>query len=328
MINDHVDHRTVRSALELAVHAPSVHNSQPWRFVLGPRSVHLYADLARWLPATDADGRDLVLSCGILLHHLRIALAAAGIRASVHRIPNPDAPDHLAAVDLLPGPPADADLGLASAILRRRTDRRRYTDWEVPEGFARELAARAAEQGALLRSVSGARERSLVLTAIRDAAAEQEADTAYRTETAVWSGRVADDTGVPAGNLLRDAAGTGAGTARRFAQGLLEQPDSRTDDGAVLLVLGTASDDPLSQLRAGEAASAALLHATELGLATCPLSQPLEVTTTRITIRDAVLGGTLCPQLLLRVGWAPLGPQLKPTPRRPIAQTIERSRDR
>lgn len=326
MINDRVDHRSVLSALELAVHAPSVHNSQPWRFVLGRRSVHVYADLARWLPATDADGRDLVLSCGIVLHHLRVALAAAGIGAFVHRIPNPDQLDHLAAVDLLPGSPADADLGLANAIVRRHTDRRRYTDWEVPEGFLRGLAARAAEQGALLRPVSGARERSLVLTAIRDAAAEQEADTAYRTETAVWSGRVADDSGVPAGNLLRNPLGPG--TARRFAQGLLEQPDSRTDDGAALLVLGTASDDPLSQLRAGEAASAVLLHATELGLATCPLSQPLEVTTTRITIRDAVLGGTLCPQLLLRVGWAPLGPQLKPTPRRPIAQTIERSQDR
>jgi hypothetical protein len=53
MIIDHIDQRTVRSALEPAVHAPSVHNSQPWRFVLGPWSVHLYADLTRWLPATD-----------------------------------------------------------------------------------------------------------------------------------------------------------------------------------------------------------------------------------------------------------------------------------
>jgi nitroreductase len=324
MIIDHVDHRTVISALELAVRAPSVHNSQPWRFVLGPSSVHLYADFTRWLPATDAGGRDLVLSCGIVLHHLRIALAAAGIAASVHRMPNPDELDHLAAVELRPGPPAESDIGLANAIVRRRTDRRRYTDWELPEGFLRELMARAADQGALLRYVSGAGELSLVLTAIRDAAAEQEAEIACRTETAVWSGRVADETGVPAGNLLRDPHGT----ARRFPPGLLEEAASPTDDGATLLVLGTASDDPLSQLRAGEAASAVLLHATELGLATCLLSQPLEVAATRITIRDAVLGGTLCPQLLLRVGWAPLGPQLPSTPRRPIAQTIERARDR
>ncbi|WP_142103775.1 hypothetical protein [Pseudonocardia cypriaca] len=40
------------------------------------------------------------------------------------------------------------------------------------------------------------------------------------------------------------------------------------------------------------------------------------------------LGGSLCPQLLLQVGWAPLGPQLPATPRRPIALTVKRVRDR
>jgi nitroreductase len=327
MIVDHVDHRTVRSALELAIRAPSVHNSQPWRFVQGRTSVHLYADLQRWLPATDADGRDLVVSCGIVLHHLRVALAAAGLGASVRRTPNPDRPDHLAAIELRVAPPGEADLGPASAIMRRRTDRRRFTDWEVPHGFVEELVAEAAEQGALLRPVDDPHGRSLLLAAIRDAATEQEADTAYRTETALWSGRVADDTGVPAGNLLRDPLRTGAGTARRFAEGLLEQTDRDEQDGATLLVLGTASDDPLSQLRAGEAAGAVLLHATELGLATCLLSQPLEVPTARTAIRDAVLGGGLCPQLVLRVGWAPAGPALPATPRRPIEQTVERIRD-
>jgi nitroreductase len=324
MIVDHLDQRTVRSALALAVRAPSVHNSQPWRFAIGPSSVHLFADLSRWLPATDTDGRDLVVSCGIVLHHLRVALAASGLRATVRRLPNPEQPDHLAAVSLRPGAPSEADLGTASAITRRRTDRRRYLSWDVPEGFVQELVERAADQGALLRPVREGHERSLLLAAIRDAAAEQEEDPAYQAETALWSGRVADDTGVPVGNLLRDPLGTGAGTARRFAEGVLEQADERDDDGAALLVLGTASDDPLSQLRAGEATSAVLLHATELGLATCPLSQPLEVRGARAAVRDAVLGGTLCPQLVLRVGWAPTGPELPPTPRRPLEESIER----
>src|SRR3982750_4766364 len=93
-----LDQRTLRAAIELASHAPSVHNSQPWRWVIGPRTVHLYADLRRWLPATDADGRDLVVSCGAVLHHLRVALAASGMHAVVHRIPDPARPDDLAAL--------------------------------------------------------------------------------------------------------------------------------------------------------------------------------------------------------------------------------------
>jgi Nitroreductase family len=59
MIVTQIDHRTVRSALELATRAPSVHNSQPWRWRIADRSVHLYADNAHQLPATDPDGAGL-----------------------------------------------------------------------------------------------------------------------------------------------------------------------------------------------------------------------------------------------------------------------------
>jgi len=320
MIVGHVDQRTVRSALELASRAPSVHNSQPWRWRLGPTSIHLYADLRRWLPATDAEGRDLIVSCGAVLHHLRVALGAAGISTSVHRMPNPGQPDHLAAVELRHGAPTDAEVDLAGAITRRRTDRRRFGNWEVPDGFLQELVTRAAEQGALLRPVTGGRARSVLIDAIREAAETQETSSAYWTETALWSGRHADIEGVPAANLLRDV---GADTARRFSEGLIEETDTGEPDGAVLLVLGTASDDPLSQLRAGEALSAVLLYATEVGLATCPLSQPLEVGTSRLVLQDDVLDGAVCPQLVLRLGWPPVGPPLPPTPRRPIDDMIE-----
>jgi hypothetical protein len=74
----------------------------------------------------------------------------------------------------------------------------------------------------------------------------------------------------------------------------------------------------VSQLRAGEALSAALLTATDLHMATCPLTQPLEVETTRTVLRDQVLDGAAVPQMVLRTGWAPLGSAPLPaTPRRP-----------
>jgi nitroreductase len=324
MTNHHIDRRTVRSALMLAAAAPSVHNSQPWRWVVGPHSVHLYADLSRWLPATDPQGRDMIMSCGAALHHLRVALAASGLAGSVHRMPNPDDPDHLAALELHPRRACDADLDLAAAIMRRRTDRRRFTDWGLPAEFVDELIGRAAEQGALLRPITAAGPRTRLIDAIRAAAEIQETNGAYLTEQAVWSGRFADVDGVPAANLLRDAAATGNGTSRRFSEGLIHQATNGKPDGAVLMVLATTSDDALAQLRTGEALSAVLLHATELGLATCPLSQPLEVETSRRVVQDDVLDGTATPQLVLRVGWASAGAPIPPTPRRRIDETIER----
>ena len=322
-----LDRNTLRGAVELAARAPSIHNSQPWRWHIGEHSISLYADLHRWLPATDADGRDLVLSCGAVLHHLRIALAAYGIGATVHRLPNPDEPDHLAALELRPGHASDADLRMASAIPVRRSDRRAYRAWPVPQVFLDELAAAAAAQGAALRVISDSRARTQVVRAIRAAAAAQAEVPGYDTELALWTGRHASADGVPAANLPSQPGG-GLDTARRFRPGeLAGAADSATAedarDHAALLVLGATSDDPLSQLRAGEALSAVLLLATHSELATCPLSQPLEIGSTRRYLRDTVLGGTLCPQLVIRVGWAPAGPDLAATPRRPLDDTIE-----
>ena len=320
---NYVDRRTVRSAVELATRAPSVHNSQPWRWRIGDRTVHLYADVQRWLPVTDADGRDLLVSLGAVLHHLRVALAASGLRATVHRFPNPDEPDHVAAVELRPRVPAEPDLGLAAAIVARRSDRRRYSDWEVPSLLVTELISRAAEQGATLRPMTAGGARARIEQAVMAAAAAHAALPAYHTETVLWTGRVASDDGVPVANLLRDVEGNG--TNRLFPSGTVAQQDSDTLDGGLLAVLGTASDDRLSQLRAGEALSAVLLYATQAGLATCPLSEILEVEATRTALRDEVLEGTLSPQLLLRFGWAPPAP-LPATPRLPVDATIDDSR--
>ncbi len=320
MITEHIDKRTVRSALELAARAPSVHNSQPWVWRYDDRAVRLYADLGRRLPGTDTTGRDLVVSCGAALHHLRVALAASGIAASIRRLPDGNAPDHLASLYLSSRQPSKADLRTATMITRRRTDRRRYGDWPVPEVFLEELQECAANEGAVMREIDQAGGRAFVADAMREAGEIQRCRARYATETAVWTGRLTGEDGIPETNLLVDATATGDGLARSFSPGSLAQEPG--PDGALLLVVGTASDDRLSQLRAGEALSAVLLHATDVGLATCPLSQPLEVESTYRAVRDDLLGGRLAPQVLIRIGWGPQAPLL-PTPRRPLDDMVE-----
>jgi hypothetical protein len=300
-----------------------VHNSQPWRWQLGDRSVHLYADREQWLPVTDPDCRDLIISCGATLHHLQVALAASGIAVTVRRIPNPGEPDHLAALELRDRMPTQADLRLAAAIPRRRTDRRRFGPWPVPEVFVEELAERATGMGATLRVVTEPDLRAFVIAAIQRAEHVQDRTPGYRFETALWSGRQAADDGVPAANLLPRGSISAGDPARRFRDGVLGQTDTEHDH-ALLMVLGSATDDLRSQLRAGEALSAVLLHATDLRLATCPLSQPLEVAAVREALRDRVFSGTTNPQLILRVGWAMGGAELPPTPRRPLTQQTAR----
>jgi hypothetical protein len=79
--------------------------------------------------------------------------------------------------------------------------------------------------------------------------------------------------------------------ARMFAATALCQPPETTaaDDNAVALAhLGTRDDNALARLRAGEATSLVLLTATALGLASRPITEPLEIPETRKAVRAAI----------------------------------------
>jgi len=321
------DENTLRAAVALACRAPSVHNSQPWRWELGEHSLHLYADRERNLPAVDPLGADLVISCGAALHHLRVGLAALGWRATVHRLPNPGQPDHLAAVEFGPCEPTASHVALASAIPRRRSDRRAFSSWTVPQELIGQLVSSARAEGVEAQEVLG-RARDELLMAITTAAASQEADPEYRAEIREWSGVYSGaSAGVPAANIPAGSRQYGNLHLREFAPGELRQTGGAplSDDAGSLLVLSTSSDDELSRLRAGEATSALLLEATSAGLASCPLSQPLEVVETKELVRDRVLGGSTCPQLVIRVGWAGFNADPLPaTPRRPVVDVLTR----
>lgn len=89
---------TIRTALTLAGRAPSIHNTQPWRWRVGGAGLEFYCEPHRQLENTDPDGRDLMISCGAALHHCVVALAALGWKAMVHRLPDPDDAGYLAAV--------------------------------------------------------------------------------------------------------------------------------------------------------------------------------------------------------------------------------------
>ncbi len=322
MISEFPDDETIGAALALAVRAPSIHNSQPWTWGVGETTVHLYMDTDRHLPRTDPSRRELIVSCGVALQHFSVALAALGWQSHVHRLPNPADSGHLASIEILACAPSEQDIALAAAIPRRRSDRRWFSEWPVPGGDIALMASRAARCGVMLRRVDEPQKLSAVLaTAVHEHAGDSE----YLAELSLWSGRHGSVSGVPARNT--PAASESGFPARAFAGPALRQPNGATarNDAGVVLALATATDDALSLVRAGEATGAVLLTATALGLASCPLTEPLEMEGTRELVRSTVLDGDGFPQMLLRIGWAPLNADPLPaTPRRPLSEVVQR----
>jgi nitroreductase len=313
--------QTLRTALSLAMRAPSVHNSQPWRWKVGDKSLHLYADTDRHLPHTDPDQRDLLLSCGASLHHATVALAALGWQSKISRFPNGSDPDHLASMQLTRRDPSENDVSLAAAIPRRRTDRRLFSYWPVPHADVAMIGARVARMGVLMRHVEMSTEvRAIVAQAVWLHAQDAE----YLAELATWSGRYASIAGVPA-RSAPEPDRAAVIPSRQFAGPVLAQPPNVTPDHdhGVLLALGTTEDDPLARLRAGEATSMALLTSTSFGLASCPVTEPLEIAETREAMQSEVFGASACPQMMLRIGWAPVNADPLPsTPRRQFDEVV------
>lgn len=325
--SDHVTTTGARTAYQSAarasLHAPSVFNTQPWRWRISGDAMELWADPARKLEATDPDGNLLMLSCGAVLHHARVALAAAGWAATVKRLPDPEHPNLLAVVILGGNGPRDADAqAMAAAIEHRRTDRRAFGAREVPGATLDELCRLVEREGAGLHVVR--EDQSALLAISTDLAATAELDDPdYRLELHHWTNRPhSSGDGVPPSTAVRP--GLRRVPVRDFnpdGDGGLAAGEGRDQGAAYVIVFGDGYR-PIDLLHGGEALSALLLKATAEGLATAPLSDAVEVTWPRHLLRYLV-SGLGEPYVVVRLGYVDTTEPLPPAPRRDAADVIE-----
>ncbi|MGO9030933.1 Acg family FMN-binding oxidoreductase [Mycobacterium sp.] len=314
----------VKRAVQLACRAPSVHNSQPWRWVAEGAGLHLFVDRCRWVHSADRSGREAIISCGAVLDHLRIAMVAAGWQAHIERFPNPNNRDHLASLEFSPLEfVTDAQRKRTEAILQRRTDRLplgRPTYWA---SFEPVLRSSVDESVAMLDVLSDDVRPQLVEASQLTEALRRD-DASYHAELQWWTSPFALSEGVPPDALASDSEQQRVDVARDFPS--RSHLDRRVDvavDWSKVLVLSTAEDTRTDVLRCGEALSTVLLECTMAGMATCALTHLIELRDSRDIVRT-LIGGRGEPQVLIRVGIAPPMEDLPAaTPRRPLDDVLE-----
>ncbi|MCW2639114.1 MAG: nitroreductase [Dactylosporangium sp.] len=313
----------LRMAAEASLRAPSIFNTQPWRWHFGADFLELYADPDRQLPVVDPDRRLTTLSCGIALHHARTALAAEGHTDEVSRLPDPGRPDLLAHIRTTGrSTPRPADIRRYAATLTRHTNRRLFTNQRVPAEALDRLLDVAEGQGIHLYVLQHEDTTALV-TAVSHAQDLQMANPAYRAELAHWTRQL--QTGgdcVPADTVT--APVRHRVPVRNF--GVEEcgglNPGTGFDQEARYAVLAGNTDEPASWLRAGEALSAVLLTAVDEGLAVSPINDVAEVPSARAHLSE-MLGGIENPFLALQIGVAESVTGVPATPRRDPADATE-----
>lgn len=314
-----ISQQVVTELLDAAVAAPSMHNTQPWRFRITDHTIDVRADPARGLRHGDAGGRAIHIACGAALLNMRLAAAAAGRQPVVQLLPDPDQPLLLATVRLAgPYHAQPAERELHAAITRRHTNRGPFSGRLVPPGVLAELTEAADLEGAILH-VLDHDETVRVLHVVRDAERDQLADPAYRAELALWAGGARDREGIP-DSALGPRSPDGLAPVRDFTPGRSGPPGyAWFEEPPQLAVLSTHSAGTLHWMRAGQALQRVLLTATVRGIAASPLTQPLET-------RDAWLvrdprSGSEQPQMILRIGY---GLPVPPSPRRPISDVLDK----
>nr|WP_036338476.1 NAD(P)H nitroreductase [Mycolicibacterium aromaticivorans] len=324
MVMSTLDPQVIANAVELACRAPSVHNSQPWRWVAQGPSLKLFLDADRVPHATDRSGREAVISCGAVLDHLRVAVAAAGWQAIIARFPNPNEPEHLATIDFSPLEfVTDAVRSRADAILARRTDRLPLApppDWT---SFESVLRATIDTDRVAIRVLPES-VRPQLAQASRLTESLRRYDASYHAELAWWTAPYEVSDGVPHSSLVSVTERDRVDVARVFPAA--EHADRRPEvdqDRSTILVLTTFGDSRRDALDCGEVLSDVLLEATLAGLATCTLTHMTELAASRDVVRE-LTGTQDDPQLLIRVGLAPvIAPSPPATPRRPLSDVLE-----
>jgi hypothetical protein len=309
--------------ISTAARAPSVHNTQPWRFRITAFSLELYVDPARRL-RVDPLGREMVISCGAALFGLRLAIRSLRFMPQVEILPTAARRGLLARVGFgSPRPMDSSERQLLAAVPHRHTHRGPFSPEPLAAGLLASLVQDASAEGATLSLLDRDRGYEQLADIIDASGSGQDLDPAARADIRKWTrspGSHARDGVPPTAFFALSDRHRGRLAQRDFDLGRkFGQIEADGPAPVVTAVLLTPGDNVADWLCAGQALHRLLAHAATEWVFASLHSQPLESAEIRNLIGDRlVLPGP--PQMILQLGHAR---STHVTARRPPADLID-----
>jgi hypothetical protein len=324
-------------ALNYAVLAPSILNTQPWRFRVTDRAMEIFADQSRLLPITDPHGREMTISCGAALLNVRVALCAFGFHCEPELLPDKNSPELLARVTVSgPEQGSEPEQRLRNAIVSRRTNRGELLNRPLPPELLAALSVAAVSERSTLEIAAAPSVKSSVADLIVQAQGMLLENPDYQREMGDWVGNRMREAR-PSASSGTSIAGrtptlpnqpelripTAASATRMFSRNpeALERLGQHLTAAPVIALLTTGDDTPASWMAAGQGLQRALLEATAGGACASFLNAPIEVPSLRPRLGE-LFGTKAVPQIMLRLGY---GREIRPESRRPTSAVLESS---
>ena len=304
-----------------AVTAPSMHNTQPWRFDVVGSVVDVILDDDRTLPAEDSSGRLIRIGLGAATFNVRVAAAMLGHETTLAIDPDPARPDIVARV-FLGQRQGRVELGSLYGELRRRhTYRGPMMENVVAQRVRERITGSVKGEGANLHWLdAGCRHGLRVI--LREADELDVHDEDRLTERAGWIGGRRSEDGVPDSALGPRPSQPAAVRDLAAGSDVPGRPLAVFENDPLIAVLATPGDAPSDWLLAGMALQHGLLTATSYDVAASFLSQPLERPPLRARVRELIAQAGH-PQQVIRFGYP--ADHGSGTPRRSWRESLTRS---
>ena len=303
--------------------AANSHNTQAWRFEIGPATIMLLPDPTRRTPTVDPDDHHLFASLGAAAENIVQAAPLLGLSA----VPRFDSDGDGRIVVVLSSAAVMAT-PMAEAIPKRQCTRSLYDGQPIPAADLETAAAAARDDGVELLVLTERSAIDAVGALIIEGNTTQMGDRVYINELKQWlrfsyaeavssaDGLFSATSGNPVlpgaiGRLLVDFVVTAESENKKYL--------AQIASSSGLAVFVTEQNDKAHWIAAGRAYQRFALQATALGIKHAFLNQAVEVPEVRQRLAEHLGIGQRRPDLIVRFGYAEDMPS---SMRRSLAEVI------
>jgi nitroreductase len=318
-------HEQLKFLLRYALLAPSTHNSQPWKFAISDSTITITPESRRLVPIADPDGQLLYITLGCVVENLCLAADYFGFECTITLQFEKKLPRIKVMCNKIASTKFQQKNHLLHAIPKRHTSRGPYQDRTLPVEFL-QFSEKFNTPSLQVEIISDRDKKDSLIRILMESREKEMDDHKFRFELAHYKRT----------NYTRSGLGM-PGFVMGFPNALSlivpmvirlknvaklsHEKDERLLKNATpaFVVISTATHDAPAWLESGRIYQRCALEAVRLGLATNIMAAPVAYEDYYKELQN-ILGTTLRPQFLFRVGYPTVDAQ--PSPRLALEKVL------